>query len=319
MQRVAPFAAAHYGAFPLHEAHRSGITDRVIHRALVVGEIETMFETTYRFAGAPVTWRTKLIAAVWAGGARAVASHESAARLHGLPVRADDDLVVITCPRWRRARHPGLTVHETKAMESIDVTQVGGIRVTSVARTLLDMAAIVRIGALERLLENALRREIVTLVELDQLLRRLSRPGRGGLRSLRMLVQARLANPSFRPTESEAETMLLQAIRRGGLPEPARQFPVYHGRAFIGRPDLSYPDARICIEYDSDEFHTGYVATASDSARRHRMIRAGWLPITAVKSDLRAGGSLFCAALDAALRDRTHSLWRHTATHTRVV
>lgn len=81
--------------------------------------------------------------------------------------------------------------------------------------------------------------------------------------------------PGFRPTDSEAESLIRQSIRRHGIAEPVRQFKVYDGRIIIGRVDLTYPRAKIAIEYDSDEFHTGRVATAEDAARRHRLIGAG--------------------------------------------
>ncbi|MEO6467808.1 MAG: hypothetical protein ABIP21_01815, partial [Acidimicrobiia bacterium] len=273
-----------------------------LHLACSTGEIVHVHERVYRFAGAPVTWKTSLMAACWAGGIRAVASYRSAAALKALP--AGSEICEITCPRWRRARHDGLIVHETRALHPMDVAVVDGIPTTTVARTLLDLAAIISPPDLERSLENALRRHLVSLDELDAMLHRLSRPGRTGLRSLRQLVQARMV-PGFRPTESEAESLILQSIRRHGIVEPVRQFKVYNGSVRIGRVDLSYPDARIAIEYDSDEFHTGRVATAQDAARRHRLVCAGWLPLVASVSDLRNGGAHFCAALSAALRDRT--------------
>ena len=259
-------------------------------------------DEVYRFAGAPDTWRSRLIAACWAGGRRALASHRSGAQLHGLP-GGSCELVEITCPRWRRARHDGLIVHESTALTAADQVIIDGIPTTSVARTLLDLGAVYGRDTVERALENALRRNLVTLEELDRLLRRLACPGRRGVRTLRSLVQPRLEVPAP-PTGSERETLVLQVLRQAGLVEPDRQVKIWHGSVFVGRVDLAYSDARIAIEYDSDEFHTGRVATAEDSARRHRMVLAGWLPITAVSSDLRDGGTLFSAAVGAAIRDR---------------
>lgn len=304
MERIALFAAAHHGVFPLDEARAVGITRHQLHFACSTGEIVRVHEQVYRCAGAPVRWKTTLVAACWAGGTRAVASHRSAAALEALPA-GSETFAEISCPRWRRARHDGLIVHETKALHAMDLTVVDGIPTTTVARTLLDLAAIISPLELERSLENALRRHLVSLEELDAMLHRLSRPGRTGLRSLRHLVQARMM-PGFRPTDSEAESLLLQSIRRHGIAEPVRQFKVSNGLIHVGRVDLSYPEAQIAIEYDSDEFHTGRVATAADAARRHRLVCAGWLPLVASVSDLRNGGALFCAALGAALRDRTH-------------
>ena len=262
-----------------------------------------MYEGVYRFTAAPETWECRLLAACWAGGARAVASHRSAAALHAIP-GGNRDHVEITCPRWRRTKHPSLIVHETLRWTGRDVTTVDGIPVTSVALTLLHLAAIVSLSELERAVEDALRRGLTTLEELDDLLRRYARRGRPGVRNLRMLVRVRI-DTKVKPTDSTPEVLMLQVIRRHGLPEPVRQFQVVHDGRDLGRVDLAYPDARITIEYDSDQFHTGRVASDRDSRRRHTMIAAGWLPITAIKTDLRSGGHLFCAAIATTLRDRT--------------
>jgi hypothetical protein len=79
---------------------------------------------------------------------------------------------------------------------------------------------------------------------------------------------------------------------------------VWAGSAFLGRVDAAYPDARIALEYDSDEFHTGRIAVRRDRARRQTLIAASWLPIEVGAGDLREGGPLLCAAVRQALRDR---------------
>jgi very-short-patch-repair endonuclease len=143
----------------------------------------------------------------------------------------------------------------------------------------------------------------VTLAELEATIRRLSRRGRPGGPVLRQLVEARI--DGRRPTESEMETRLLQAIRKAGLPEPERQYEVWDGGRFVGRVDLAYPEARVAIEYDSNEHHTGRVATRRDRARRHELIAAGWLPIDVGPAELRRGLTGLCAAIAEALRVRS--------------
>ena len=85
-----------------------------------------------------------------------------------------------------------------------------------------------------------------------------------------------------RAPESVMETRLLQVLRASGLPAPVVQYEVWDGGLFVARVDAAYPDARIAIEYDSDEFHSGRLATKRDRDRRHRLIGAGWLPIAAL-------------------------------------
>ncbi len=193
-------------------------------------------------------------------------------------------------------------MHETKALSPIDVELVSGIPTTTPARTLFDLGGVCRAGLVELALENALRRGLVTEAELVATLNRLSRSGRPGGPILRQLLLARA--PKQRPTESEMETLLLQALRAHGLPAPIPQHKVWQGSLCLGRVDAAYPDERIAIEYDSDEFHTGRAATKHDRARRHELIAASWLPIDVGPTDLRSGGKLTCAAIAQALRDR---------------
>jgi hypothetical protein len=291
-----------HGVFRYEHALSAGLTRHQIGRRIDQGRWVELYKGVYRIGGVPSTWRGDLLGACWAGGTRAVGSRRSAAALHGVPggVR---DLVEITCPRWRRARHDGLVVHESKALDPIDITVVDGIPVTTPARTLFDLGACYGIGMVELALDRALSRGLVTIDELDALVRRVSRRGRPGGPTLRQLVEAR--GPQSRPTESVMETKLLQAIRKAGLPEPVRQYEVWDGTRFIGRVDLAYPHARVAIEYDSDEHHTGRVATRRDRARRHDLIAAGWLPIDIGPGELRRGAVGACTAISAALHQRS--------------
>ncbi len=298
---LAADAAQHHGVFRGAHAHMAGLTDRQIEQRTVDGRWNKLYRDVYRVAGSPVTWEGDLLGACWAGGFRAVASHRSAAELHGMPGR-QRALAEITCPRWRRARQSRVIVHETKAHDAADVTVVRGIAVTTFERTLFDLGGVCRPRLVELALENALRRGLTTEIVLCETVRRVSRRGRPGGPTLRGLLAVR--DPNRRPTESEMETRLVQAIRADGLPEPTTQHEVWRGSAFIARVDVAYPDERIAIEYDSDEFHSGRAATGRDRERRHRLVAAGWLPIDVGPADLRSGGVLACSAIAEALRGR---------------
>jgi very-short-patch-repair endonuclease len=303
---VALLAEKHHGVFTFAHALGAGMTRHQVRRRVGDGRWLVFHQGVYRIAGTEATWRARLLAACWAGGTRAVVSGRSAAALHRLP-GGRPDIVEITCPRWRRARHEGLVVHESKALDPIDVTEVDGIPVTTVARTLFDLGGRyprhLAVRMVEMALEHALRMQMVTIAELEQTVRRLSRRGRPGGPVLRQLLEAR--SDRRRPTESVMETKLLQALRARGLPEPVPQFEVRVGDAFVARVDLAYPDARIAVEYDSDEFHTGRDATARDRSRRHALIAAGWLPIDVGPADVRRGAVTAAAAIADALRRRS--------------
>ena len=134
-----------------------------------------------------------MLAACWAGGLRAVASHRSAAALWELP--GQSKLVAeITCPRWRRAQHPGLTVHETTAFSPRDVTEVDGIPVTTVERTIFDLAAVRSRFTVDLAIDTALRHKLTTLDELFAVVRRVGKRGRKGTKMLRGLLAERDSN-----------------------------------------------------------------------------------------------------------------------------
>ncbi|HEX5192534.1 MAG TPA: hypothetical protein VFW09_07005 [Solirubrobacteraceae bacterium] len=82
------------------------------------------------------------LAAVLACGDRAALSHRSAAHLHELRATTRSGIEVIVVGRTAR-RHPGIELHRSANLTTDDLTEVHGIPVTTVARTLLDLAAVV--------------------------------------------------------------------------------------------------------------------------------------------------------------------------------
>jgi very-short-patch-repair endonuclease len=199
-----------------------------------------------------------------------------------------------------------VVVHETKALSAIDITLVDGIPVTTPARTLFDLwVEDYGFGLIELAFENGLRRGLFSVSEIAALERRHSRSGREGGPTLRRLLATR--DPGQRPTESEMETRLLQALRKSGLPAPVAQYEVRSGNALVARVDFAYPEAKIVVEYDSDEFHSGRNATRRDRSRRHRLLEHGWITVEVGPGELRRGAGQALSAIARALRDRTRA------------
>jgi hypothetical protein len=291
---LARFAAEHHAVFTTAHATVLGFTNQQIGRRKASGWWLHRHLGAYYVAGAPPSWKGDLLAACWAGGFRAVASHRSAAALWDL-AGGRRSIQEITCPRWRRARHDGLVVHETKAFDPVDGIVVEGIPVTTPERTLLDLGPVCHESVVEMALDAAEKRELVTRESVRAALERLGRSGRNGVGVLRRLLDAR--GPGRKPTESEMETLLLHILRRKGFPEPVTQYDIRRAGQFVARVDAAYPHWHIAIEYDSYKHHTGRKAIEQDSDRRNRIIGAGWLPVTATAEDLRAGGPVLCAAI----------------------
>lgn len=204
-------------------------------------------------------------------------------------------------PHGDRVRRPGVVAHQTRELPDGDITEIEGIAVTTPARTLVDVAAVLHPSTLELAVDEALRRELVELSTLSCRLEELAKPGRRGIRALRRVLCQR--RPDAAPTESVRETMLLNALRRAGLPEPWIQFEVQddHGR-FVGRVDAAYPEERIALEYDSYLHHGGRSKYLRDLARRNALTSAGWQVVHVTAPDLRKGATATCDALRTLLK-----------------
>jgi hypothetical protein len=301
-QALASLTRAQHHVFSTEHARLCGFTDEQIKHRLRTGEWERAHLNAYRLAGAIDTWKGRLLAACWAGGFRAVASHRSAAALYGL-AGGRQDIAEITCPRWRRARHPGVEVHETKALDPIDITVVDGIPVASAERTLFDLGAVCGPLVVKKAFDKARKQGLVTFGSTELALRRLARRGRPGSRILRAVLASR--DPDQAPPESDMETMLLDVVERHGLPAPVPQFEIFDdvGR-LVARVDAAYPERRIAIEYQSYQEHAADPeAIVRDSRRRKALKAVNWDVIEATAPELQDGGGAFCSALRAMLRD----------------
>jgi hypothetical protein len=283
--QIAAIAAGHHGMFARHHLRDLRVTPEERRHRLATGRWEGVHDSAYRIAGTPASWHGTLLAACWAGGTRAVASHRSAAALFELP-GGRRDVVEITCPRWRRARHTGVVVHESLALRDDDMTVVDDIPCTTVERTLFDLAAMNRPRTLDLALDAALRRELTSVPDLQAQVERLAKRGRRGSQRFRSAVGDR--TPADVLPESPPERLLATALVGQGLARPVLQHVVRDlDGAFVARVDLAYPEERILIEYESFQEHTGKLALVRDSARRNVLTALGFVILTATAADLR--------------------------------
>jgi len=293
-------AEQQHGVFRMGQILDLGLGGRWRERRITDGRIVRVHDGSYRFAGTSLDWRGQLLAAVWAGGPRGRASHRSAAALSQL-TGGRTDLTELTCARWRRARHGGLVVHETKAFDVEDLVVVDAIPCTTVARTLLDLGAVLRPAQVEYALDDALRRGLVTMDDLRALLRRVGARGRNGAGVLRDLVETRAPGSS---AESAAERKMVRQLVQNGLPRPVLQFEVRDAGAFVARVDAAYPQWRIVVEYESYAHHVGRVALVRDNRRRNQVTRVGWHYLGVTAADLAEG----CVSVSATIRALSRSV-----------
>jgi very-short-patch-repair endonuclease len=294
-KELAKIAALHHGVFAAHHLDELRVSREARAVRVESGRWLSVHDGVFRMAGSPVTWQSELLAACWAGGTRALASHRSAAALWSLP-SGRTDLTELICPRWKRARHDGLVVHESLRIEEQDRDEHDAIPCTSIARTLFDLARTLSPVMLDANIDTALRRNRVTLDELRSIAARLATKGRAGGRRFRAAVDAR--SVASATPESVPERVLAAMLVRQGLPAPIHQYVIHDETGgFVARVDLAYPEWMVVIEYDSVEHHSGTAAHLRDSARRDAIGDLGYAVLTATSADLKDRGARIAASV----------------------
>ncbi len=226
------------------------------------------------------------MAAVLACGERAVASHGTAAALWEIHPEPEGpvDVTII----GGRARHAGIRTHRTHRLHPADATVVHGIPLTSVARTLLDIAADLVPRCLAGVLERAQIKRLITKHEIEATLDR--SPRRAGSRDLRALIAER------RFTRSEAERMLVKLLRAAKLPRSAFNHVVEGFEV-----DAVWRVERVVLEFDSYEFHATRAAFERDRRRDAILTRAGYLVLRTTWRELTEEPHALVARIAEAL------------------
>jgi hypothetical protein len=250
-----------------------GLTRRQIQYLASSKQLEFEHQGVYRLAAVESTFESQCVAVSLADDEIAV-SHQSAARLWGLRQMQSARLHVTVSHH----RHPIAAGH-VKVHRSVVVDQhwrerPDGIRLTSPARTLFDLAGVVSPQRLESALEHSLRLNLVTLPELWEVARALAGRGRSGSGRFVRLLNSRPA--WLKPVDSGLELTVAHALVARGLPMPVRQHPLRLSNAVTIHPDLAWPDLRLAIEVDHVTWHGGVVATMNDHARDRQLRLIGW-------------------------------------------
>jgi very-short-patch-repair endonuclease len=261
--------------------------------------IERVGRGVYRVAGAPETWQQRLSAATWSLGDESVASHRSAARLHGFEL-FDDDIVELTVPADMRGRRvAGATVHASPSIARRDVVVVDGFRATGPDRTIVDLA---RVGVSDRHLEAAVDSAIESrLTTLDRLIERVNTfhgPARKGVARLDAVLRDAGGH-------SYLERRFLELVRRAGLPRPLTQQRHTDEGAHVARVDFLFEEANLVVEVSGGRGHRTPRERANDARRRNRLQQLGRTVLEFTHADVTRNGP---AVIETLLRslDRTH-------------
>ncbi|KQR67176.1 hypothetical protein ASF98_09455 [Arthrobacter sp. Leaf337] len=263
--------------FTVYEAVDAGVTPgRLRFRELRVPSRGVRIPST----GEPLD-RLKLVRPYMVVTPFSAASHTTAFVLWGLPgylPNRDDERIHISRPDTMAIpRRRGVVGHVGQFF-SDEVVNLGGLLITTPARTWLDCSRKMSINELTVVADHLLRiprpefdartEPHATLEELADMLDR--HKGTPGIRKARLaLEQARVG------ADSAPETRLRLALENAGLPEPELNVPAELRPGVVRQPDLAYPEHKVAVEYDGDG-HSEAAQVIRDIAREEDFSRGGW-------------------------------------------
>jgi hypothetical protein len=243
---VAQLAGAQFNRVSREQLRELGLSDAAIAHRVAVGRLVAVEQGV--FAVAPVLehddWGRWKAATLTAPGR--VLSHASAAAAWGF-WSSRRGLETITRPgSGGPRRHGGVLVFRSSRLEG-DCELLRGIPITSVPRTLLDLAGRLSSRALARAVREAVRLQLTTIAALADCLG--SHRGRRGAGRLAGTL-ARYAGLPLERARSGAEVRALEVLRAAGRPLPELNVRIAGEEA-----DLSWPRLRLIVEIDGGPFH----------------------------------------------------------------
>jgi hypothetical protein len=274
--RASKLAARQWGVVSTAQLHALGLGRGAIHKAVRAGRLHRVHHSVYAVGHGVLRVEGRRLAAVLACGPGAVLSHRTAAAHWGL-LKTDQTRIDVTA---RRGRHgaPGIRLHRSRSLDAQDTTHHEAIPITSVSRTLLDLAGLRRDGELERALAQAERLQLYDHRAISDVIARCN-----GHRGTQLLARATTREPKW--TRNEWEAAFLELLRAAGLPEPLTNdaFDVPdHGHC---EPDYHWPAHRMIVELDGFETHGTRAAFRNDRAKDAALTASGYRVLRFTRDD----------------------------------
>ena len=279
---IAAVAERQHGIVTHRQLRAIGLGASTIRARVGRGWLVPMHRGIYALGYRPLESWGHWLAAVLACGPGAALSHAAAAM--ALAIRKSAAGVIdVTAPARTGKRRHGIRVHSAARLRASSVTVVNGVPVTSVARTLIDLAGVVRQSAAEYAIHQA---QVKGLLDRAELLDELDFAGtRAGSAVVRRVLS--LSPLEEDDVKSSLERRMLRLCRRAALPTPAvNRWIALGGDGF--EVDLCWPAQRLIVEVDSARFHEDERAARNDPNRDRRLMLAGWRVVRVHERDLDA-------------------------------
>ena len=288
-QAIADLARRQGGAISRKQLMALGCDRAAIDYRVRIGRLHVIHRGVYAVGHVVLGIEGRRWAAVLAYAPTSALSHAAAGSAQGFR-RSNAAAIDVTVVGTGHKLRPGIRLHRRKAIPADEVTTLHGLRITTPARTLLDLAADgLRGRPLATAVDRAEQSGVLDFADLAVLLDRYA--GRPGTPALREALD-RYAGGDAR---SALEEIIGELCFQHGFPRPQENVVV------LGRVrDFYWPAARLVVEADSYAWHRSPEAMADDRERDAELTLAGIRSLRFTWSQAHRRRSYVVAALRSA-------------------
>lgn len=259
---------AQYGVVSRRRLLDLGLTRSMVETRLRRGALVALHPGVYAVGHRQLRREGHWLAAVLWAGTGAALSHREAAAHHGLRASDRSRIDITTVKRMKSIA--GVDVHHSAVLDAQDVAIVERIPVTTVERTLVDLATMLPSEQLSKALREAEHLRVVDVGSIEDALRRTrTRNGRGHATLRAVLEDHRRGGTQL--TRSVLEDRFLALCKRQGLPRPRMNAHVEGMEV-----DALWPAHRLAIELDGWARHKDRHAFQHDRDKANALTQAGY-------------------------------------------
>jgi hypothetical protein len=289
--------AARHNVVTTDELRALGLADRDISYRVKVQRLHRKYREVYAVGRPDLTLDGVFLAAVLACGDEAKLCRFSALRKFELR-RGGTYRIDVVAPRSIKPKK-GIRLHRPLSLGALDTTIVDDIPITTVAQTLLDVAAPAYRLNVAKLLHEAAVQELLDMRAVWAVLAR--QPNHPGARTL-----DRASREEVPFTRSDLEEAALSLFRSFSVPQPETNVWVSDGAKLV-EVDCLWREFGLIVEIDSARYHGTRWRRRQDAAKTAALRARGWTVLRFWDVEVNGTPAQVAAAILAAIHGPRNS------------